>query len=40
MQVWTVYDGGNHYAELAAAQTGTAIYQDIATEPGVMRSGV
>ena len=36
VQVWTVYDGGNHYAELAAAQTGTAIYQDIATEPGVM----
>lgn len=36
MQVWTAYDGGNHYAELAAAQTGTAIYQDIATEPGVM----
>lgn len=36
VQVWTAYDGGNHYAELAAAQTGTAIYQDIATEPGVM----
>lgn len=26
---------GNQYVELAAAQTGTAIYQDIATEPGV-----
>lgn len=36
VQVWTAYDGGNHYAELAAAQAGTAIYQDIATEPGVM----
>lgn len=27
---------GNQYAELVAGQAGTAIYQDIATEPGVM----
>ena len=32
VQVWTVYDGSNHYAELTAAQAGSAIYQDIDTE--------
>ena len=35
VQVWNRYDGSNHYAELAAAQAGTALYQDIATIPGV-----
>ena len=32
VQVWNRYDGSNHYAELAAAQAGSAIYQDIDTE--------
>lgn len=32
VQVWNRYDGSNHYAELTAAQAGSAIYQDIATE--------
>lgn len=32
VQVWNRYDGSNHYAELTAAQTGSAIYQDIDTE--------
>lgn len=32
MQVWNRYDGSNHYAELTAAQAGSAIYQDIDTE--------
>ena len=29
-------DSGNTYAELCAYQSGTAIYQDIATTPGIM----
>lgn len=32
VQVWNRYDGSNHYAELTAAQAGSAIYQDIDTE--------
>lgn len=36
VQVWNRYDGSNHYAELTAAQAGSAIYQDIATTPGVV----
>ena len=32
VQVWNRYDGSNQYAELTAAQTGSAIYQDIDTE--------
>ena len=32
VQVWNRYDGSNHYAELTAAQPGSAIYQDIDTE--------
>lgn len=29
-------DGTNHYSEISAAQSGTTIYQDVATVPGVM----
>ena len=32
VQVWNRYNGSNHYAELTAAQAGSAIYQDIDTE--------
>lgn len=32
VQVWNRYDGSNHYAELTAAQAGSATYQDIDTE--------
>lgn len=32
VQVWNRYDGSNHYAELTAAQAGSAIYQNIDTE--------
>lgn len=32
VQVWNRYDGSNHYAELTAAQAGSAVYQDIDTE--------
>lgn len=32
VQVWNRYDGSNHYAEIAAAQFGSSIYQDIDTK--------
>lgn len=32
VQVWNRYDGSNHYAEIAAAQSGSSIYQDIDTK--------
>lgn len=36
VQIWFTGIGGNQYAELTAAQRKTAIYQDVATQPGVM----
>ena len=36
VQVDYTADGTNHYSEISAAQSGTTIYQDVATVPGVM----
>lgn len=36
VQVDYTSDGTNHYSEISAAQSGTTIYQDVATVPGVM----
>ena len=36
VQVDYTADGTNHYSEISAAQSGAAIYQDVATVPGVM----
>lgn len=36
VQVDYTADGTNHYSEISAAQSGATIYQDVATDPGVM----